>query len=229
MKTDPQKVSNQVRTRRSSREAILDAAELLMSKRGYNGVSIREIAGEASANLGSVTYHFGTKENLLAEIYERHCPPMNQRRMELLREAERISNREECISAIVRSYIIPAFSSRSEEAGGGSQFTRVRAILAIEGNETARQIIAKNFDETNRAFVDAIARRIPEAPRESIVWRCHFLLGSLYYTLVNSERISRMTVGTVDGTDFHAAMEELVRATTASFIELEKGAPQKMN
>ena len=222
MQTNQDKVATPPRTRRSNREAILDAAEMLMSKRGFHGVSIRGIASEAGANQGSVTYHFGTKENLLAAIYERHCLPMNQRRIELLQEAERISNKDERLSAIIRAYVIPAFSSRSDVAGGGARFTKLRAILSMEGHEATRKIIAKAFDETSQIFVDAISRCVPNASRESIVWRCHFLLGSLYYTLVNSERVGRLTDGAADGEDFEIAIHELVRSTTASLKELEE-------
>ena len=42
------------------REAILSAAELLFSTRGFNAVSIRDIALEAGANPGSITYHIKT-------------------------------------------------------------------------------------------------------------------------------------------------------------------------
>src|SRR6476659_4895922 len=72
------------------REAILSAAELLFSTRGFNAVSIRDIALEAGANPGSVTYHFKSKDGLLLEIYKRHCGPMNKRRIELLVAARRL-------------------------------------------------------------------------------------------------------------------------------------------
>src|SRR4051794_35654970 len=47
------------------REAILGAAEILFSTKGFNAVSIRDIALEAGANPGSVTYHFKSKDGLL--------------------------------------------------------------------------------------------------------------------------------------------------------------------
>jgi len=191
-----------------------------MSERGFHGVSIREIAKAAGANLGSVTYYFGTKENLLAAIYERHTKPMNQRRLELLREAGRISNLDERLAAIVRAYILPAFSSQTDVAGGGARFTRLRGIMSMEGHEAARRIIAESFDETSHAFIDAIASCVPDADRVSIVWRGHFLLGALYYTLVSSDRIERLSEGASNGMDHERAVDELVRATTASLKEL---------
>src|SRR5574337_1753943 len=130
------------------REAILAAAEELFSVNGFNAVSVRDIAQAAGANPGSVTYHFKTKDGLLLEIYQRHCAPMNLRRSELLAAAKRIRDPQDRLEAIVRAYVLPAFSSGSDLAGGGARFTRLRATMSAEGNEVARRIIAQTFDET---------------------------------------------------------------------------------
>lgn len=199
-----------------SRLRILDAAEELMAERGFRGVSLRQIARAAGVNLGSVTYYFRTKENLLGQIYARHTRPMNQRRVELLAEAERISDRDERLSAIVRAFVVPAFCSSADSAGGGERFTRLRGMLSMEGNQTAGRIIAAAFDDTTRAFIRAIGDCLPEAGEAHIAWRCQFLLGALYYTLVTGERINRLTDDRVDGRDRAAAIDHLVDATTAS-------------
>jgi AcrR family transcriptional regulator len=198
------------------REAILIAAEELFSTNGFNAVSVRDIAQAAGANPGSVTYHFKTKDGLLLEIYRRHCGPMNLRRSELLAAAKRVRDLQDRLEAIVRAYVLPAFTSGSDLAGGGARFTRLRAVMSAEGNEVARRIIAQTFDDTSHAFIDAIHESLPHIPRQDIVWRSHFLLGALYYTLVTPERVSRLSRGAADGADAGYAIEELVRATAAS-------------
>lgn len=198
------------------REAILAAAEELFSTNGFSAVSVRDIAQAAGANPGSVTYHFKTKDGLLLEIYQRHCLPMNLRRSELLEAARRVRDRKDRLEAIVRAYVLPAFSSGSDLAGGGARFTRLRAIMSAEGNEVARKIIAQTFDDTSHAFIDAIHEALPHVPRNEIVWRSHFLLGALYYTLVTPERVSRLACGEADGTDPGEAIEQLVASTVAS-------------
>jgi AcrR family transcriptional regulator len=198
------------------REAILAAAEELFSTNGFNAVSVRDIAQAAGANPGSVTYHFKTKDGLLLEIYRRHCGPMNHRRAELLAAAKRVRDLQDRLEAIVRAYVLPAFSSGSDLAGGGARFTRLRAVMSAEGNEVARKIIAQTFDDISHAFIDAIQESLPQIPRTEIVWRCHFLLGALYYSLVTPERVSRLSRGEADGADAASAIEQLVRATVAS-------------
>jgi AcrR family transcriptional regulator len=208
---------NDIATRKPNlREAILAAAEELFSSNGFNAVSVRDIAQAAGANPGSVTYHFKTKDGLLLEIYRRHCGPMNLRRSELLAAAKRVRDLQDRLEAIVRAYVLPAFSSGSDLAGGGARFTRLRAVMSAEGNEVARKIIAQTFDDTSHAFIDAIHESLPHVPRTEIVWRCHFLLGALYYSLVTPGRVSRLSRGAADGSDAASAIEQLVRATVAS-------------
>jgi AcrR family transcriptional regulator len=223
-----QPASNDAATRKPNmREAILCAAEELFSTNGFNAVSIRDIAQAAGANPGSVTYHFKTKDGLLLEIYRRHCAPMNRRRSELLAAARRVRDLQDRLEAIVRAYVLPAFSSGSDLAGGGARFTRLRAVMSAEGNEVTGRIIAQTFDDTSHAFIDAIHDSLPHIPRTEIVWRSHFLLGALYYTLVTPERVSRLSRGEADGADPASAIEQLVRATVASLqaAPLDRPAP----
>src|SRR6201989_487515 len=208
------------------REAILCAAEELFATNGFNAVSVRDIALAAGPNPGSVTYHFKTKDGLLLEIYRRHCGPMNLRRSELLAAAKRVRDLQDRVEAIVRAYVLPAFSSGSDLAGGGARFTRLRAVMSAEGNEGVRRIIAQTFDDTRHASVDAISESLPSIPRAEIVWRGHFLLGALYYTLVTPERVSRLSRGGADGADAGYAIEELVRATVASLQAPALDPPQ---
>jgi AcrR family transcriptional regulator len=210
----------------SLREAILAAAEELFSTKGFNAASVRDIAQAAGANPGSVTYHFKTKDGLLLEIYRRHCGPMNLRRSELLAAALRVRDLQDKLEAIVRAYVLPAFSSGSDLAGGGARFTRLRAVMSAEGNEVARRIIAQTFDDTSHAFIDAVHACLPHIPRTDIVWRSHFLLGALYYTLVMPERVSRLSRGGADGVDAGHAIEQLVRATVASLQAPALDRPQ---
>src|SRR3546814_20030876 len=86
------------------------------------------------------------------------------------------------------------------------------AGLSAEGNEDARSIIADAFDTTSRAFLEAIAGCVPGAPREGPVWRSQFLLGALYYALINPERVTRLSEGAIDGNHREIAITPLVEA-----------------
>lgn len=49
-----------------TRAALVHAALKLFGRQGFDGTSTRQIAAEAKANIGSIAYHFGSKEGLRA-------------------------------------------------------------------------------------------------------------------------------------------------------------------
>lgn len=49
------------------REALLDAAKRCLRERGYVNTTARDLVAESGTNLGSIGYHFGSKEALLNE------------------------------------------------------------------------------------------------------------------------------------------------------------------
>lgn len=59
-----------------TRKALLVAARRLFTRRGFDGTSIRAITREAGANLGAITYHFGTKRALYAAVLEDGLRPL---------------------------------------------------------------------------------------------------------------------------------------------------------
>ena len=48
---------------------IIEEAETLFAKNGFNGTSVREIAKNADVNLAMISYYFGSKDKLLEAIF----------------------------------------------------------------------------------------------------------------------------------------------------------------
>jgi AcrR family transcriptional regulator len=57
----------------SHREQLLEGALLCLQTKGYARTTARDIAAAAGANLASIGYHFGSKENLLNEAVAQTC------------------------------------------------------------------------------------------------------------------------------------------------------------
>jgi AcrR family transcriptional regulator len=57
------------------RERLLSAAQECFARHGYDSVSVRQLTTMAKANLGAITYHFGSKEALYHEAFERLSEP----------------------------------------------------------------------------------------------------------------------------------------------------------
>jgi len=57
---------------------ILDAAEKLFGKNGFDATSLRDITTEADVNLAAVNYHFQSKDSLIDAVIARRIEPLNK-------------------------------------------------------------------------------------------------------------------------------------------------------
>jgi AcrR family transcriptional regulator len=67
-------------------ERLLAAAAELFAHDGFDAVSVRQITGRAKANLGAITYHFGSKEALFHAVLARIGEPFAVRFVEIAAE-----------------------------------------------------------------------------------------------------------------------------------------------
>jgi AcrR family transcriptional regulator len=85
----------------STREALLESGRILFAERGFEGASVRAITAAAGANLGAITYHFGSKEAFYDEVIDTSLAPFVEVVVAAIRGAPRPLDRAE---AVVRSY-----------------------------------------------------------------------------------------------------------------------------
>lgn len=66
----------------NARERVLNVAEILFRQRGYNVVTMRDIAEEVGIRQASLYYHFSSKEQLfitvIEQVFERHRQGLHQ-------------------------------------------------------------------------------------------------------------------------------------------------------
>lgn len=55
--------------RGATRDLILAAAQRILARDGYGGLTARAVAAEAGTNIASLNYHFGSKRKFLPELY----------------------------------------------------------------------------------------------------------------------------------------------------------------
>jgi AcrR family transcriptional regulator len=197
-----------------TRDRILKTAERMFAARGFNGVSVRELAAAANVNIASIGYHFRNKEGLLAEVYRRHCEPMIEERLRGLAAAADLSGPAR-VAAIIEAFVRPAL--QQVQAEEGATFIRLRAVLSGENSELLEKLVAENFDQSSSAFIDALCECLPHLTRTDICWRFHFLLGTVYYTAAGPHRIHAFSHGQCDPADTEAVIKELLPFMTRAF------------
>ncbi|MGD9701470.1 MAG: TetR/AcrR family transcriptional regulator [Acidimicrobiia bacterium] len=92
-------------SRRPTRERILDAALLRFGSRGFEAVSLDEIAAEAGITKQTVLYWFTSKDELLVAVIERSADELTVTVEAALRSADRGFDR---VEAVVRAVFRPA-------------------------------------------------------------------------------------------------------------------------
>lgn len=71
------------RERKDPEKALLDAAERLLERDGFIGVSTRKVAGEAGINPALVHYYFNSIEDLCARVMQRFSEDLIERQREI--------------------------------------------------------------------------------------------------------------------------------------------------
>lgn len=79
MNQDPAAPDTGAQRRHGTADALLRAARTLFAHHGYDGASIRAITDAAGANLGAITYHFGSKRALYGAVLTECIAPLSER------------------------------------------------------------------------------------------------------------------------------------------------------
>lgn len=70
---------------KDTRGRLIEVGRALMARNGFGGTSVRSITEQAGANLGAITYHFGSKQALYAAVLEDVLSPLRDQ-VQLLKE-----------------------------------------------------------------------------------------------------------------------------------------------
>lgn len=65
---------------------ILETAEALFAKKGFDGTSVRDIAEEAGVNIAMISYYFRSKEKLMEVLFEQRMGHIKMRVESLLKD-----------------------------------------------------------------------------------------------------------------------------------------------
>ena len=196
----------------STKERILGAAETLFAQHGFAGTSLRQVTSRADVNLAAVNYHFGSKENLINEVFRRRMDEMSQARLTAL-EAAKSRPESERLQAVLGAFVEPALALTLDRQGG-SAFVRVLARAYAEKNERLRKFLSDNYGHVLREFSKALTECLPEISKEQLYWRLDFVAGALTYAMADFGSIRR-PAGVSDKVHCQRAATELIAFAAA--------------
>ncbi|MBN2741278.1 MAG: TetR family transcriptional regulator [Rhodobacteraceae bacterium] len=172
----------------ASRSRILDAAELVFARDGFEGAKVRDIAAAAEAPLGLVHHHGGGKEALFREVVERRAEALSRLRLAALAQAK--SDGALTLSDILRCFFQPYLEKA--EGGDAQWLAYARLVAMVSADPTWAKISAELFDPTAQRFIDEIAGLYPQVQRAVAAEAFVYSVAALLAFLTSQWRVSAL-------------------------------------
>ena len=199
-------------------DRILDAAEDLFSKRGFDGVTIREVTELALVDSALVHYYFASKQGLFDAVLGRRAELVFAERMLAFDELDRAGGKVRLEDA-VRAFIQPLLARAETGDAGWKNYFRLLSVVNNDPNHVAQSVMSY-FDPVVHRLIDALGRALPNARREELFWCFHFLTGSLTLALSRTGRLDRVSGGLCKSEDLAAILPRMVEYCAAGIRQV---------
>ncbi|HTO66397.1 MAG TPA: TetR/AcrR family transcriptional regulator [Bradyrhizobium sp.] len=201
-----------------TRTAILAAAERLYAERGFSDVTLRDIVSAANVNLAAVNYHFGSKDELIAELFVTRSLALNRERLRLLRAAEEQGGGRAGIAEILRALVGPTLRGCLGPENQRATAAQFMIRVSIESVPPIRRIRNREIDHL-RKFIAAMRRSLPGRDDVELYWGLHFALAMAQQTVRDTERLAKLSEGQCDVDDVEAVIDRVVRVAVMGLTD----------
>lgn len=200
-------------------DRILDAAEDLFSKRGYDGVTLREVAEMANVDSALAHYYFSTKQGLFDAVLERRAELVFSERMKAFDDYEASAGSNITVEGAVAAFVLPLLERARLGDTGWKNYFRLIALVNNDASHVALSIMSY-FDPLVHRLILLVKRALPGAKEEELFWCFHFLTGSLTLALSRTGRLDRVSGGRCRSDDLASIEPRMVEYCAAGFRQL---------
>ncbi|ABD89023.1 TetR/AcrR family transcriptional regulator [Rhodopseudomonas palustris] len=204
-----------------TRSAILTAAERLYAARGFADVTLRDIVAEANVNLAAVNYHFGSKDELITELFVSRSLATNRERLNELKAAELAGGGSAPIEEVLRALVGPTLRGCLGADQQRSDAARFMIRASVEAIAPIRKIRNREIDHL-RKFAAAMRRALPGVGEVEIFWGLHFALAMAHQTIRDGERLQKLSDGRCDLDDIDGVIDRVVDVAAAALCTAAK-------
>lgn len=204
---------------------ILNTAEELFSKRGFEGVTLRQIASAAGVDVALANYHFGRKRVLFDAVLQRRAQILNTARTKALDiYLEKVVTDGPDVGGIIEAYLKPLGDI---QASGDAGWKHYMALIAWvnSSSEWGDELMTQYFNPLVLRFIEALKQALPDADEKAIYWGYHYLSGALTLTLAETGRIDQLSNGKAKASNIEAAYAHMIPFMTAGILGI--CAPKK--
>ncbi|MEU2619382.1 TetR family transcriptional regulator [Streptomyces sp. NPDC007157] len=186
-----------------TRDGLQTAALELLSQRGQEGVTLREITDRAGANVAAVSYHFGSLKALCESAIEHALERYLDAQLRELGALASTATLQEVATAFAR----PMMSALS---AGGQDLAVMRTVarVGIDPPQAWERLNGK-FDQSRREALRVLTANLPGVGEEELIFRTRCAAGLLNWlalapigtelAAMPAEQIERQLVPVVAG------------------------------
>jgi AcrR family transcriptional regulator len=170
---EPAKVDQRREAGLRTQARLLDAALDLISERGEDAVTLRELTDAADANVAAVSYHFGS----LKSLCEAAIGHALDRYLDAQRDALNTLGPESTLEELAAAFARPMM--RHLAAGGRDlAVLRIVARAAIDPPQGWERFDAR-FDEIRAAVLRVLKANVPDVKDQELILRARCVAGML--------------------------------------------------
>lgn len=208
----------------STKDRIIDAAEMLFSQQGYEGTTTRAIALKADVPLGLMSYYFGTKADLYSEVITRRSAEHAADIKRSLDEVkERAARAPVTIADLILAFVMPVVRRSLEAGPGWRAYIKLLSLAAnTPGAEPHTKTFAREYASVVEDFVAMLRDALPGADEETIYWAYYILNSAFIHILVENRSIDRLSGGRCKASDLEKIAHKLAIMSEAGIERLVK-------
>ena len=160
-------------TGQRTREGLLAATLEVLAQRGVEGVTLREITGNAGANVSAVSYHFGSLKALCDEAIEHALEQYLDAQIDAVASVGTGSSVQELAAAFARPMLHAL-------AAGGRDLTVMRTVarVGIDPPQAWERLDGK-FDRIRRDVLRVLSANLPGVDERELDFRTRSAAGML--------------------------------------------------
>ncbi len=193
---------------------ILDVAEELFSEQGFDRVSIRDITRKAKVNLAAINYHFGTKADLIAAVFERRVLPVNEARIAALESLREQGHTKLRIEDILEAFIRPTIQFSFGTPKGGKAFSKLFGRCLAEPSPEITSLLKRQFEPLAERLDSALMKALPGLSRSEAFWCMKFTFGALHHWHLTKDAF---LPDWLEKTDVERQIQKLISFAAAGF------------
>lgn len=201
-----------------TKESILDAAEALFVARGYHGVSLRDISGEAGVQVALCYYHFGTKDELFSAVIRRRSQANIDAIQSSLQEVLHNPDQPVGLERVLRAFLQPIVEKSMRGGQGWKNYVQLLAQVShLPQDESFLSPVVEESDAVAGLYIATLGDLLPDMTSADLHWCFYFYQAAITHILVESGIVDRQSDGLCRAADLDTILDKLVTFCAGGF------------